>query len=187
MLRSTPKNDDPLIPNDAVRFGHARPNSVATLDVPADKLAALVLRRFRVIFNAVKAHFRAMERDTGLGGAQLWALGVIRDQPGVGVGAVAQAMDIQASTASNLIRSLSAKALVTLARTGADRRHVQLTLTEAGQTVLTRVTGPLEGVLPDVLARLDATTLERLLTDLNHITQLIEGDDQAAQTPLADL
>ena len=44
-----------------------------------------VLRQFRVVFNAVKTHFRQVEREAGVGGAQLWALSVIDRRPGIGV------------------------------------------------------------------------------------------------------
>jgi DNA-binding MarR family transcriptional regulator len=87
---------------------------------------ARVLRRFRLVFNAVKSHFRAVENKAGVSGAQLWALHVVREQPGIGVGGLARAMDIHQSTASNLLRSLLEKELVASDRAGDDRRAVQL-------------------------------------------------------------
>jgi len=44
---------------------------------PSTPPATRVLRQFRVVFNAVKTHFRQVEREAGVGGAQLWALSVI--------------------------------------------------------------------------------------------------------------
>ena len=43
-----------------------------------------VLRRFRLVFNAVKTHFQQVEKKAGVGGAQFWALSVIRAHPGLG-------------------------------------------------------------------------------------------------------
>ena len=54
-----------------------------------------VLRQFRVVFNAVKTHFRQVEKEAGVGGAQLWALSVIRSNPGIGMNDLAHAMDVQ--------------------------------------------------------------------------------------------
>ena len=65
---------------------------------------AQVLRRFRVVFNAVRTHFQQVEKQVGLGGAQVWALSVVKDHPGIGMGGVAKSMDIHQSTASNLVR-----------------------------------------------------------------------------------
>jgi len=50
---------------------------------------AKVLRRFRVVFNAVRTHFRQIEKQVGLGGAQVWALSLIKDHPGIGMGGIA--------------------------------------------------------------------------------------------------
>jgi hypothetical protein len=71
---------------------------------PENAAATRVLRRFRLIFNAVKTHFQQVERHAGIGGAQLWALACVRAEPGIGVSALARAMDIHPSTASNLVR-----------------------------------------------------------------------------------
>lgn len=38
--------------------------------------------------------------------AQAWALSVIRDQPGIGMGELAKSLDVHQSTASNLVRNL---------------------------------------------------------------------------------
>jgi DNA-binding MarR family transcriptional regulator len=83
-----------------------------------------VLRQFRVVFNSVKTHFRQVEREAGLGGAQLWALSVIQRRPGIGVTELARELDIHQSTASNLIKALVERGLVETSRHGVDRRSV---------------------------------------------------------------
>src|SRR3954467_6258465 len=85
-----------------------------------------VLRRFRLVFNAVKTHFREVEKKAGVAGAQLWALSIIHERPGVSVTDLARAMDVHQSTASNLVRTLVEQELVLAKKTGADRRTVQL-------------------------------------------------------------
>src|ERR1700759_5414636 len=136
-------------------------------DPPADHDAAAVavLRQFRQVFNAVKAHFQQVEKTVGMGGAQVWALSVVRDNPGIGVGALAKAMSIHQSTASNLVRTLIDREMVVAAKQGADRRAVQLNLLPAGAKVLKNAPGPFAGLLPDALKSLPAETLERLQTD----------------------
>lgn len=135
--------------------------------------AAKVLRRFRVIFNSVKNHFRSVEKKAGVSGAQLWALSVINASPGVGVNQLAQAMDLHQSTASNLVRALVESALVVSAREGEDRRAVQLYLTTRGQKVLAKAPGPFSGVLPDALMHLDEQVLLRLDRDLAAVARQI--------------
>lgn len=147
--------------------------------------AARVLRRFRIVFNTVKSHFRAVEKKAGLAGAQVWALSVVAEQPGIGVGELARAMDIHQSTASNLVKPLLEAGLLKAERSGTDRRAVELQVTAAGQRVLRKAPGPLSGVLPDALARLDGRTLARLERDLDRVIDQL-GADEGANVPLGN-
>lgn len=146
--------------------------------------AAQVLRRFRLVFNAVKSHFQQVERSAGVGGAQLWALSIIHARPGLGVSELARAMDVKQSTASNLVKALVERGLVVASREAADRRAVQLRLQPAGRKVLRQAPGPFTGVLPQALASLDAQTLERLDADLARLIAVLGVDAQGAKVPL---
>jgi DNA-binding MarR family transcriptional regulator len=149
--------------------------------------ATRVLRRFRVVFNAVKTHFRQIEKSAGIGGAQLWALGVIRSNPNIGVGELARAMDVHQSTASNLVKSLVERELIVMTKDAADRRAVALRLLPAGTKVLRMAPGPFAGVLPGALASLDPKTLARLDADLAKLIAVLEADDRAKGIPLGEL
>lgn len=146
--------------------------------------ATRVLRRFRLVFNAVKTHFQQVERTAGLGGAQLWALSIIHARPGLGVSELAQAMDVKQSTASNLVRALVERELVEVAREAADRRAVQLRVRPSGRKVLREAPGPFSGVLPQALASLDAQTLARLDADLAQVIAVLGVDAKGAKVPL---
>jgi DNA-binding MarR family transcriptional regulator len=148
--------------------------------------ASRVLRRFRVVFNAVKGHFREVEKRAGISGAQFWALSVVRDQPGLGVGDLAKAMDIHQSTASNLVRPLIEAGLLTAERGGTDRRSVQLKVTAKAQKVLAKAPGPFTGLLPEALARLDAPTLARLDRDLARVIEELGAKVRGGNIPLGD-
>jgi len=146
---------------------------------PAD-----VLRQFRIVFNAVRTHFQQVELEAGLGGAQVWALSLVRDHPGIGVGELARRMDIHQSTASNLVKTLVKRELVAVVRAAADRRSVELRILAAGQLALDKVPGPFEGVLPEALSRLPQPTLDRLDEDLRVLIDALQADAGAAQIPL---
>lgn len=145
---------------------------------------AKVLRKFRIVFNAVKTHFQQVERKAGIGGAQLWALSVIRTQPGIGVSALAQALDVHQTTASNLVRALVSMGFVEVLKNGPDRRTVQLKLLPDGAKVLRRAPGPFHGVLPEALARLDRQTLQRLDKDLAQLIEALHADESGGTVPL---
>lgn len=146
-----------------------------------------VLRQFRIVFNAVKTHFRQVEREAGVGGAQLWALSVIERHPGIGATGLARQLDIHQSTASNLVRSLVERGYVSGSREGADRRTVALHVQPAGREILQRAPLPFAGVLPDALASLDGETLAQLERNLDRLINELGVDDAAATTPLSQL
>ncbi|SFD25971.1 MarR family winged helix-turn-helix transcriptional regulator [Massilia yuzhufengensis] len=146
-----------------------------------------VLRQFRIVFNAVKTHFRQVEREAGVGGAQLWALSVIERQPGIGATGLARELDIHQSTASNLVRSLVERGYVVGAREGADRRNVALRVLPAGAEVLKTAPLPFAGVLPDALAGLAPETLARLEQDLERLIAQLGADPEAGRLPLAQI
>ena len=152
-----------------------------------EEASTRVLRQFRQILNTVKTHFRQVEKKVGLGGAQVWALSVIGSRPGIGVNELAQAMNIHQSTASNLVKTLVERELVTMDRHEGDRRAVKLRLLPTGAKVLKRSPGPFAGVLPEALASLDQKTLKRLETDLAKLIVELKADERAAQIPLAEL
>ena len=146
-----------------------------------------MLQQFRIVFNAVKAHFQQVERKVGVGGAQVWALSIIRDRAGIGVNDLAAALNIRQPTASNLVKSLSQHVLIEVRREGADRRAVQLHITTEGRKVLRRAPRPFTGVLPEALASLDAKALHRLEADLSTLIGRLGADESAAKIPLAQL
>ncbi len=156
-------------------------------DAADPESATRVLRRFRVVFNAVKAHFQQVERRAGIGGAQVWALSLIADRPEIGVGELARSMDIHQTTASNLVKALMLAGLIETHRNAPDRRTVQLRALPAGLEVLKKAPGPFSGVLPAALGKLDRPTLDRLDQDLGALISVLKVDERSASIPLAHM
>ena len=156
----------------------------ATANAQPVEPATRVLRQFRLVFNSIKTHFQQVEKRAGLGGAQVWALSVIRDRPGIGVNNLAQALDVRQPTASNLVKALSDQNLIEVRKAPHDGRAVCLHVRPQGVKVLRKAPGPLTGVLPQALADLDATTLKRLEKDLAKLIALLGADERGANIPL---
>jgi DNA-binding MarR family transcriptional regulator len=163
----------------------AAPKKLTTAEEAEPKLR--VLRQFRMVMNAVRSHFRQVEKEAGVGGAQLWALSLIKSTPGLGVNELADGMDVHQSTASNLVRSLLQQEMITVEKADTDRRSVMLYILPKGQKVLRKAPAPFTGVLPDALGTLDTKTLLRLEKDLNKLLAALQTDEGAANTPLAEL
>lgn len=162
------------------------PASPVPDDAAADE-AGRILRKFRIIFNAVRTHFQQVEKQAGIGGAQVWALSVIRDQPGIGVTELGSVMDIHQSTASNLTRQLIKRGLIQAAKAPRDRRNVQLFIEPNGLQVLSQVPGPFSGVLPMAISLLPAPSLTRLDEDLSRLIDILQADESAGKRPLSEL
>jgi DNA-binding MarR family transcriptional regulator len=186
---SSPAAETGAAETGAVETAAAETAAAEALPAPADSVEAStrVLRRFRLVFNAVKTHFQQVEKKAGIGGAQVWALSVIRDHPGIGVNALARAMDIHQTTASNLVKALVVAKLVATEKSAEDRRAVLLHILPEGTQVLHKAPGPFTGVLPLALASLDEETLKRLDHDLSLLITALGADDSAAGIPLAQM
>lgn len=161
--------------------------AVQTAKSEAPEAATQVLRHFRSVFNAVKTHFQQVEKRAGIGGAQVWALSAIQAQPSIGMNGLALALDIHQSTASNLVKGLLKLELIRVEKNGLDKRAVQLYALPTGRSLLKKVPGPFSGVLPKALSELDPKTLRRLEKDLSLLLKLLNADEKAAKTPLANL
>jgi DNA-binding MarR family transcriptional regulator len=146
--------------------------------------AVRVLRKLRLVFHTVRGHFHEVERKAGVSGAQVWALGVVRDRPGIRLGELATALDIRQSTASNLIKPLVEKGMLAVLRPDCDRRIVELRITPLARTVLRKAPLPVTGVLPHALGKLPAEKLTRLDRDLDELLGVLETDQRDAQVPL---
>ena len=149
--------------------------------------ATEVLRKFRQVFNAVKNHFQQLEKKVGIGGAQVWALSLMHEHPGIGVNDLSNLMDINQSTASNLVKSLVTSELIEVRKNIEDKRIVELHINTAGKRILNKAPAPFSGVLPHALLQLNPKVLGRLNDDLSDLLELLEADESAAKTPLANL
>lgn len=173
----------PLAPARAANAARIRPLLQDSQDPAVESL-----RRFRQVFAAVRAHFRQVEQITGTGAAQLRALSLLRVHPGLRISELAQAMDVHQSTASNLVKTLVERKLLSSARNGADARVLHLSLLPAGEKVLQRLQGQhYIGVLPQALQTLPPRVLKRLNADLDLLLAAMQADTAAAKSPLASL
>ncbi|MBK6675302.1 MAG: MarR family transcriptional regulator [Proteobacteria bacterium] len=145
---------------------------------------ASVLQQLRVVLHAVKAHFQEVEQVTGVGGAQVWALSVIRDRPGIGVTDLARALSIRQPTASILAKNLVRQRLIQVRRVPSDRRSVQLKVLARGEEVLRLAPKPFSGILPKALSSLDPECLQRLHADLELVVARLGTYSNSRETTL---
>lgn len=147
-----------------------------------------VLKQFRVLLRSVKRHYQWVERESGLSGAQLWAMAEIARSPGIKVSDLARQLGVHLSTASNMLRRLEELALIKRLRIGEDHRVVQLKLTAKGTKILNIAPRPLVGILQQALAQLPRRRLDALHAELGEVIRVMKFKDvKARATPLSDI
>lgn len=150
--------------------------------------AHAALGKFRIIFGAIRQHFREVEKACGVSGAQVWVLATLSESPGLRVTELAEALSIHASTASNLLDKIEKSGLIRRERSTQDQRVVRLYLTDAGQAALAAAPKPFTGVLPHALSQLPPETLARLSEDLDTVIGHMDlTNTRDAQKPLSEL
>ncbi len=147
-----------------------------------------VLRQFRVIFKSIRKHFQSIEDRLGISGSLLWAVSIIAEQPGINITALARAMSIHQSTASNIVIKLVEQDFVSKSRLQEDNRITGLFVSDHGKAQLLQAPGPVRGLLPDALAKLPYQNLCELNENLSVLLQQMEAlEAQGSDTPLADI
>ena len=143
--------------------------------------------QFRELFRVSQRHFQRIEARCGLGGAQLWALAEIGKQPGITVSELARALAIHLSTSSNLLDKLEAQKLIRRVRESADQRRVSVHATPSGLRLLARAPRPVEGIIPDALARMSPALVRRLHADMQELLDVASlRSARAAKRPLSE-
>ena len=147
-----------------------------------------VLKLFRVVFGSQKRHYQVVEKSSGVGGAQMWALAEISRSPGITVGELARRLPIHRSTATNLVNRLEALNLVAKKRNGKDQRNVQVEATTRGANIFAKSPKPAMGLLQRALLDAPPATLRSLQRHLHTVIKNMRSRDVRARgVPLADL
>lgn len=149
--------------------------------------AAAVLVKFRVLFASVRNHNRAILDQCGIGALQLRALAVVRDRSGLGVSELARVLMIRQPSASKVVDELVSRGLLSRKAHPTDRRAAVLRLRKAGSRMLEAAPGPLHGLLPDALDRMESGRLRRLDEALSGLLDdLRMKSEEAILEPITD-
>ena len=144
-----------------------------------------ITQQLRILFKAVQAHSKKVEKACGLSSAKLWMLHEISMTPGIRVSQLAKALSIHPSTCSNMLDKIESLQLITRDRSKSDQRTVHLYVTEKGRELLSKAPSPPQGQLSSTLQKLSEEQLEHLELGLQSFIEVLHfEDDKAALTPL---
>ncbi len=133
------------------------------------------LAAWRRLLQAVRRRERLAERDTGLTGAQLFALRQIADHPGTTVGELARLTSTDPSSISVVVTRLLEKRLVRRERDPMDQRRWRLVANPSGVARLARAPESADVRLGDAIAALAAGDRDALREQLDALAMAVEG------------
>lgn len=139
-----------------------------------------VTQQLRVLFKAVQAHSKHVEKQCGLSSAKLWMLHELNTTPGIKVSKLAMALAIHPSTCSNMLDKLEEDGFVCKKRSKTDQRAVHITLTEKGNALLKDAPQPTQGELSGALEKLSKEDLVVLETGLEKLVHALSSKNQNA-------
>lgn len=144
-------------------------------NIRARSIARSLLLELRHVMQAVDSHSRRLVQRTGLSVPQLLALQTLAEAPSpLGTSELAQRMHLSQATVSALVDRLEARGLVERRREGADRRRVQISLTDAARMVLAAAPPTLDDGFIARLAELPDDELQDIARALRRLSGLVE-------------
>lgn len=146
-----------------------------------------IIKQLRIMFRAVQAHSRSVEKTCGLSSAQLWMLYEVSLSHGIKVSELASILSIHRSTSSNMLDKLEKKNLISRDRSKLDQRSVHIYITEQGKDLLAQAPSPPEGQLSNTLSKLTSEQLTNLETSLQVFIDALNFEDvKASATPIPE-
>ena len=139
-----------------------------------------ITQQLRIIFKAIQAHSKCVEKACGLSSVRLWMLVEISSAQGIKVSELAKILSIHRSTCSNMLDKLEDKNLIYRKRSKTDQRAVRLYITEEGEKTIAAAPSPPEGKLSASLNKLSFEQLTDLEKSLGVLLEKMHFDDEQA-------
>ena len=108
---------------------------------------ARALNAVRSIVRSFRVNTRMIESKLGISAAQLYVLQQLNERPALSLSDIAERTGTHQSSASVVVRRLTERGFVQRTTAKADRRRVELELTDAGRELLKRAPKTIQGDL----------------------------------------
>jgi DNA-binding MarR family transcriptional regulator len=132
---------------------------------------------------ALRRGARVADPGNPLAVAQLELLSALAEHPGARPGQLARLLNMRPNTVTTIVNALAAQGLATRATAGADRRAIELTVTEAGQQAVHAWQATNAAVLHLALSTLSAQQRRALTAAVPALNALAAAIDRLADTP----
>lgn len=144
-----------------------------------------VLQALRRLIRATELDAKHLARQTGLTTSQLLVLDMLASSGELTIGSIALRVGLAQGTVTTMIDKLEARGLIVRRRGDADRRQVQVRLTEAGEQLLAEAPTLLQTRFLENFSELREWEKSAILAALQRLADLMEADDLEASPVLA--
>lgn len=153
---------------------------------PLEPDIARALNAVRSIVRSFRVNTRMIESKLGISAAQLYVLQQLNERPALSLSDIAERTGTHQSSASVVVRRLTERGFVQRSTAKADRRRVELELTDLGRDLLTRAPNTIQGdliagskAMSDAERRQLAELLERWLqhAEIDNSSPPMLGED----------
>jgi len=136
------------------------------------------------LFFGARQHSQSLQRDFGVTAAQLSVLRILERRGSLGFSDLRALMFVRGSTLSGILDRLQARGLIARERSQADRRQVEVALTDGGAELLAAIPrGQTKfGALRQLVRELPREEAETFLETLDRMVALL-GPQQEADRP----
>ncbi len=152
-----------------------------------------ILIALRQIMRAIDLKSRSLLQEFGLTGPQLVCLNTIAQHQPISTGGLAKAVHLAHPTVTGIVNRLEQRGWIVRTRSDADRRNIELRLTESGKTVVERAPPPLPKKFESELSKLELWERTQILATLQRIACMLDATEidlaplLAAESNIVDL
>jgi len=141
-----------------------------TNEIPAASVTT-VMDALRALVRALRISTRAVEKEIGISGAQLFVLQQLRDASARSVNELAERTSTHQSSVSTVVSRLVERGLVKREPSADDARRMEISITERGTALLAAAPRTAQIRMIDALRRMAPEQVEALATGLDQLVR----------------
>ncbi len=140
-------------------------------------LETSIVSAIRRIIRAVDLHSHKLLDVCGLTGPQIAALDKAAELGPISIGSLARSLNLSHPTVTGIVSRLEARGLVRRDRAVADRRRIEVCVTDEGTRILGDAPSLLQDRFRQQLARLEEWEQHQFLATLQRIAAMMDAED----------
>jgi DNA-binding MarR family transcriptional regulator len=140
------------------------------------------MNALRALVRALRISTRAVEKEIGISGAQLFVLQRLEDAPARSVNELAERTSTHQSSVSTVVSRLVERGLARRTASAEDGRRMEISISEQGRTLLRRAPRTAQTAMQEALQRMDPAQVRSLAQGLQALVH--EGGFSETPPPM---